>query len=79
MAAGPVVDGAAQVVVGDVVLQRAQQHVAHGRRDRHDVQHAVVGRMSDSAVQPWNVRNAEHITVDGNSWTSVRWAPSHGS
>ena len=37
------------------------------------------GRISDSAVQPWNVRNAEHITVDWNSRISVRYAPSHGS
>ena len=37
----PVVVGAAQVVVGDVVLERAQQDVAHRLRDRHDVQHAV--------------------------------------
>ena len=36
-------------------------------------------RISDNAVQPWKVRKAEHITVDGYSSTSVRWAPSHGS
>src|SRR4051812_29892859 len=38
-----------------------------------------VGAMSDSAVHPWNVRNAEHMTVDSNSCTSVRHAPSQGS
>ena len=59
----------------------------NARRSRYDIADGIgtvcrtpsVGAMSDSAVQPWNVRKAEHITVDSNSCTSVRYAPSHGS
>ena|GEM_PF-5289390 len=35
--------------------------------------------ISARAVQPWKVRNAEHITVEGYSSTSVLYAPSQGS
>src|SRR6202012_1074398 len=32
-----------------------------------------------SAVQPWNVRNTEHMVVPGYCGPVVRWAASHGS
>ena len=71
-ASSAVVLGAAEVVVGDVVLQGAQQHVAHRLGIGTTCRTPSCGRISDSAVHPWNVRNAEHITVDGNSWISPR-------
>ena len=35
--------------------------------------------MSDSAVQPWKVRNTEHIVEPGYCGPAVRCAASHGS
>ena len=68
-----------QIVVGDVVLQRAQQHIGHGVGDRHQIQRAGVGALRRQRRPARKVRNIEQTAGEAISRTSVRPSAAKGS